>query len=187
MAFNSYQFTFLLQTHTYLKKAFFDNKKMVSTSKKQYILALFLLIALAGIANVMSRKLYESPSLQERHEQWMEEHGKVYEDAIEKQKRFMIFKDNVEFIESFNAANNKPYKLSINHLADLTLEEFKASRNGYKMSREFTTTSFKYENVTAIPEAIDWRVKGAVTPIKDQGQCGKINYKQYHSHECFII
>jgi hypothetical protein len=157
---------------------------MVSTSKKQYILALFLLLALAGITNVMSRKLYESPSLQERHEQWMAEHGKVYEDAIEKENRFMIFKDNVEFIESFNAANNKPYKLSVNHLADMTLEEFKASRNGYKkMSREYTTTLFKYENVTAIPEAIDWRVKGAVTSIKDQGQCGKINNEQYYTHE----
>nr|GEZ35165.1 senescence-specific cysteine protease SAG39-like [Tanacetum cinerariifolium] len=28
-----------------------------------------------------------------------------------------------------------------------------------------------YENVTAVPSSIDWRTKGAVTPIKDQGQC----------------
>jgi KDEL-tailed cysteine endopeptidase len=146
---------------------------MVSSSQKQYIFALFLLFALC-ITNVMSRKLQQSSSsLQERHEQWMTKYDKVYKDDVEKEKRFMIFKNNVEYIESFNAANNKPYKLSVNHLADLTLEEFKASRNGYKKrSLEFTTTSFKYENVTAIPTAIDWRVKGAVTPIKDQGQCG---------------
>jgi KDEL-tailed cysteine endopeptidase len=138
----------------------------------------------------MSRTLQQSSSsLQERHEQWMTKYDKVYKDDVEKEKRFMIFKNNVEYIESFNAANNKPYKLSVNHLADLTLEEFKASRNGYKKrSLEFTTTSFKYENVTAIPTAIDWRVKGAVTPIKDQGQCGKINNsKQHHIHEYFII
>ncbi|XP_061368850.1 senescence-specific cysteine protease SAG39-like [Gastrolobium bilobum] len=141
-----------------------------STNKKQYILALFLLLAF-GISQVMSRKLHE-PSLRERHEQWMAKYGKVYQDAAEKEKRFMIFKDNVEFIESFNAAANKPYRLSVNHLADLTIEEFKASRNGFKRPHEFTTTSFKYENVTAIPATIDWRIKGAVTPIKDQGQCG---------------
>jgi KDEL-tailed cysteine endopeptidase len=138
----------------------------------------------------MSRTLQQSSSsLQERHEQWMTKYDKVYKDDVEKEKRFMIFKNNVEYIESFNAANNKPYKLSVNHLADLTLEEFKASRNGYKKrSLEFTTTSFKYENVTAIPPAIDWRVKGAVTPIKDQGQCGKTNNsKQHHIHEYFII
>nr|KYP67745.1 Thiol protease SEN102 family [Cajanus cajan] len=111
--------------------------------------------------------------MRERHEQWMGEYGKVYKDAAEKEKRFLIFKDNVEFIESFNAVGNKLYKLGVNHLADLTVEEFKASRNGLKRPRELsTTTSFKYENVTAIPAAIDWRQKGAVTPIKNQGQCG---------------
>ena len=72
-----------------------------------------------------------------------------------------------------NTSGNKPYKLGVNHLADLTLEEFKDSRNGLKRTYEFSTTTFKlngfkYENVTDIPEAIDWRVKGAVTPIINQ-------------------
>ncbi|KAI5387591.1 senescence-specific cysteine protease SAG39 [Lathyrus oleraceus] len=150
---------------------------MVSNNQKQYMCVLFLILAL-NITNVMSRKLQQStssPSLEERHEQWMTEYSKVYNDDAEKDKRFMIFKDNVEFIESFNDANNKPYKLSVNHLADLTLDEFKASRNGYKKrssTTELTSTSFMYEDVTSIPASVDWRVKGAVTPIKDQGQCG---------------
>ena len=114
----------------------------------------------------------------ERHEQWMEKYGKVYKDSAEMQKRFLIFENNVEFIESFNAAGNKPYKLSINHLADQTNEEFMASHKGYKGShwqglRITTQTPFKYENVTDIPWAVDWRQKGDVTSIKDQAQCGK--------------
>ena len=34
-------------------------------------------------------------------------------------------------------------------------------------------TTFKFENVTATPSTVDCRQKVAVTPIKDQGQCGK--------------
>lgn len=148
---------------------------MASSSPKQYVLALFLLFAV-GISQVMSRKLHET-SLRERHEKWMQDYNKVYKDAAEKEKRFQIFKDNVEFIESFNAAANKPYKLGVNHFADLTVEEFKTFRTGLKRPHEFSTTPFKYENVTAIPAAVDWRKKGAVTPIKNQGQCGKIYIK----------
>ncbi|PQP98098.1 hypothetical protein Pyn_13859 [Prunus yedoensis var. nudiflora] len=98
----------------------------------------------------------------------------VYNDINESEKRFNIFKENAAFIESSNNNAKKSYKLSINQFADLTNEEFKASRNGFK-GHECSTkkTSFKYENVTAaVPASMDWRKKGAVTPIKDQGQCG---------------
>ncbi|KAG4967929.1 hypothetical protein JHK87_033580 [Glycine soja] len=51
-----------------------------------------------------------------------------------------------------------------------------ASHKGYKGShwqglRITTQTPFKYENVTDIPWAVDWRQKGDATSIKDQGQC----------------
>ncbi|RZC69045.1 hypothetical protein C5167_032142 [Papaver somniferum] len=94
----------------------------------------------------------------DRHQQWMTQYGKVYTNLAEKEKRFNIFKANVEFIESFSRAGNKPYKLSVNEFSELTSEEFRSSRNGYK-------------KLSPIPSAMDWTKKGAVTPIKDQGQC----------------
>ncbi|KAJ1388948.1 Peptidase C1A, papain C-terminal [Sesbania bispinosa] len=51
-----------------------------------------------------------------------------------RKKRTQIFKENLEFIESFNAAGDKPFNLSINQFADQTNEEFKSSRNGQKKS-----------------------------------------------------
>ncbi|OVA13276.1 Peptidase C1A [Macleaya cordata] len=129
-----------------------------------------------GLCAMSRRVLHESSSSStaDRHQQWMTQYGKVYKDLAEKESRFKIFKTNVEFIESFNNVGNKPYKLSINEFADQTNEEFRASRNGYKMSSRSSSqsTSFKYENVTAVPSSMDWRKKGAVTPVKDQGQCG---------------
>ncbi|XP_059657329.1 senescence-specific cysteine protease SAG39-like [Cornus florida] len=133
-----------------------------------------LLIFGMGISAVTSRTLNEV-SMIDRHEQWMARYGRVYKDSVEKEMRFKIFNDNMEFIESFNNAGTKSYKLGVNEFADLTNEEFHASRNGYKMSsnmKSSKTTSFRYENVTAVPASMDWRKKGAVTPIKDQGQCG---------------
>ncbi|CAI0422833.1 unnamed protein product [Linum tenue] len=111
----------------------------------------------------------------QRHEQWMNQHGIAYETAAEKQTRFNIFKNNVEYIESFNSAGTKPYKLAINKFADQTVEEFKSSRNRLKLQVAAATTTtkpFKYENVKDVPATMDWRTKGAVTPVKDQGQCG---------------
>ncbi|KAG9157511.1 hypothetical protein Leryth_010341 [Lithospermum erythrorhizon] len=85
----------------------------------------------------------------------MARYGRVYQDETE-------------------GKPTKTHKLGVNQFADITNEEFRATRNGFKMSStpRFSRTSFIYENVTDVPTSMDWREKGAVTPIKDQGQCG---------------
>ncbi|KAJ4713678.1 putative Cysteine protease [Melia azedarach] len=139
-------------------------------------LCLALIFVLLGICipQGMSRTL-QDVTMYERYQQWMARYGRVYENSIEQEKRFNIFKENVARIEAFNYANEKPYKLAVNEFADLTNEEFKTTRNrfkGHMCSDDQKTASFKYENVTAVPSTMDWRKKGAVTPVKDQGQCG---------------
>ncbi|KAJ8761372.1 hypothetical protein K2173_001502 [Erythroxylum novogranatense] len=138
---------------------------------------MFMAVMFLGIwaPQAWSRSLLYDASMKERHEMWMAHYGRVYKDSAEKEKRFKIFTENLEFIESFNKAGIKPYKLGINKFADLTNEEFKSPRNGYnKMSRTTSlgAKSFRYGNITAVPSTMDWRNKGAVTPVKDQGQCG---------------
>ncbi|KAI9071801.1 hypothetical protein K1719_046233 [Acacia pycnantha] len=133
------------------------------------------LVLLGMLASQASSRILQEASMQERHEQWMIQHGRVYKDIQEKEKRFNIFKQNVEYIEGFNRDGTKPYKLGLNQFADLTNEEFTASRNRFKghMCSSITRTpSFKYENVSGVPSSVDWRQQGAVTPIKNQGECG---------------
>ena len=142
----------------------------------------FLLIVSIWLGTVHSQKLPDS-SLLETHEKWISKYRKVYKDISEKQKRFEIFKKNVHFIESFNSNGTKTYKLSINQFADQTNEEFKAIRNGFKRSYSGSPKSsvslFRYQNVTDLPNSMDWTQKEAVTPIKDQGNCGKIMHTKY--------
>ncbi|XP_007216164.2 senescence-specific cysteine protease SAG39 [Prunus persica] len=136
-------------------------------------LALILIMLRTWSSEATSRSLQDA-SMYGRHEQWMARYARTYNDIREKEKRFNIFKENVAYIESSNEDANKLYKLSVNQFADLTNDEFKASRNRFKGHECSTkTTSFKYENATSsMPTTMDWRKKGAVTPIKDQGQCG---------------
>ncbi|XBH80795.1 hypothetical protein VPH35_106468 [Triticum aestivum] len=111
-----------------------------------------------------ARELSDDLSMVARHESWMVQYGRVYKDDAEKAQRFGVFKANVGFIESFNAKNLKFY-LGVNQFADLTNEEFKATKaiKGYKPSMERIPTRFRYENVSfdALPATVDWRTKGA--------------------------
>ncbi|XP_043690227.1 senescence-specific cysteine protease SAG12-like [Telopea speciosissima] len=116
--------------------------------------------------------------MSEMHNNWMDRYGRSYKDAIEKEQRFNIFVNNVNFISSFNTAHaNRSYYLSINKFADLTNEEFRSYRNGFKRrnSSQPRLNEFqhgKMEIGEVPPSSVDWRKKGAVTPVKDQGDCG---------------
>ncbi len=108
-------------------------------------------------------------------ESWLHKHEKSYESVLEMHHRFTIFKDNLRYINSHNLQQKTSDWLGLNNLADLTNEEFKARYFGIlppRVKRLRRTENFMYANVDA-PSSLDWRAKGAVTPVKDQGNCGE--------------
>lgn len=148
---------------------------MASTNQwRRHFICLASLLVLGVWASQASCRSHPEQSMLERHEKWMANYGRVYKDADEKEKRYKIFKENVERIEAFNQGTNRTYKLGVNKFTDLTNEEFQVSYTGFKPQTMPTSKSpfFKYANVTAdVPPTVDWRDK-AVTQVKDQGRCG---------------
>ncbi|KAL7127913.1 hypothetical protein ABFS83_14G281700 [Erythranthe nasuta] len=109
-------------------------------------------------------------------ESWLEKHSKKYETLEEKLHRFEIFKDNLKHIDEKNKASTN-YWLGLNEFADLSHDEFKKMYLGFKVDDEMpkrkdSPEEFKYRDFEALPKSVDWRKKGAVAAIKNQGSCG---------------
>ncbi|KAF9607674.1 hypothetical protein IFM89_038145 [Coptis chinensis] len=109
---------------------------MASVGKSIHVFNIVLVILSLWACQAASRTLNEA-SMLERYEHWMVQYGRVYNDTTEKDRRFEIFKENVERIESLNRAGNKTYILSVNGFADQTNEEFKAAQNVAFYKREY--------------------------------------------------
>jgi len=90
----------------------------------------------------------------------------------EHDRRFTIFKDNFMFIETENTKGHS-YQLGVNEFTDMTSEEFSAERLGFKPSGGLPTLGVHTASSSDLINAsVDWRAKGAVTPIKNQMHCG---------------
>ncbi|KAM3748329.1 hypothetical protein ACB098_05G100300 [Castanea mollissima] len=143
---------------------------MALIGQKKLITIMFFILETL-ISRAMSNTFSES-LLFERYELWLAQYGRKHVNSEEQEKRFNIFKDNVEYIDKFNNEGNRTFKLGANKFADLTHEEFLASytsNNIPTLSSYFNVESFDFNAVTEIPSAIDWRQRGAVTAVKDQG------------------
>jgi len=88
--------------------------------------------------------------------------------------RRYIWQSNLKAIEEHNelyAKGLKSFYLGENEFTDLTNQEFVSMMNGMNVTKEpgkFESGKFR----AVLPTAVDWRQKGFVTPVKNQGQCG---------------
>jgi hypothetical protein len=103
---------------------------------------------------------------------WKNTHKKHY-TASEEAHRFKIFQSNIVKIAKMNAKNSG-VKFGINKFADLTASEFKSKyvNGGFVKTDIPAEKTIRFPTTGALPDSVDWRNKGAVTPVKDQGQCG---------------
>ncbi|KAF7838225.1 vignain [Senna tora] len=140
-------------------------------------LSLALVLGVAESFDFHDKDLESEESLWDLYERWRSHHT-VSRSLSEKQNRFNVFKANVMHVHETNKMD-KPYKLKLNKFADMTNHEFRsiyaASKvNHHRMFRGAPrgNGTFMYQNFQRVPPSVDWRKKGAVTAVKDQGQCG---------------
>ncbi|XP_054270369.1 cathepsin L [Macrosteles quadrilineatus] len=111
-------------------------------------------------------------------------HGKNYTSDMEDKFRLKVFLDNKHKIIKHNTRYTNglvSYKLAMNKYGDMLHHEFISTMNGFNRTKQMKLTgmSMMDKPVTFIepanvelPSSVDWRTKGAVTPVKDQGHCG---------------
>nr|CDS32572.1 cathepsin L cysteine proteinase [Hymenolepis microstoma] len=110
---------------------------------------------------------------------WKQVYKKSYSSPREENLRMRIFHNNLQFIRWHNRQyfnGEVSYYVGLNGFADLTLKEFADTYLNLQQTsidKELWDVQLLHESPSApVPNHIDWRKKGYVTDIKDQGQCG---------------
>jgi C1A family cysteine protease len=110
-------------------------------------------------------------------QQWYTEQGKLYDTVDEMSLRFINFKETIKRINTNNAYTDMRGSgalFGLNKFSDMTPDEFAEKI----LMTPFTPAAAAHKEKNMIlpritaPDTFDWRTKGAVTAVKDQGQCG---------------
>ena len=100
---------------------------------------------------------------------WSMGQNKIYSSPAEKNYRRNVFAFNFEKINQMNKVFS--HKSAINKFADLTEDEFVSQYTGLRYTGTEERSAIKHNSLGQVPTQ-DWRLKGAVNPVKDQQQCG---------------
>ena len=103
---------------------------------------------------------------------FQEKFARKYQTLEELESKFQVFRSNLRNIIVHNLDFNQNFTMGVNQFTDLTPEEFKANFVGKSVVVGASTCSSFSGTGKTVPDSFDWRAHNAVTPVKDQGQCG---------------
>ena len=98
-------------------------------------------------------------------------YDKYYNTFSSINERFIIFHENLDYINKHNQNNNSSYFLGLTNFADMKYNEYSDFINKITNIKNNICINGKEESGNIL-EYVDWRENNAVTDVKDQGQCG---------------
>lgn len=107
-----------------------------------------------------------SGSLLGMFERWRKMHGKEYGSEEERALRYRNFIESHRMVQEHNARPEVTYTLALNRFADQSWEEFRSTYFGEGQNCSATLEGNFRPTGLDVPPAIDWRDKGAVSPVK---------------------
>jgi len=132
-----------------------------------------IIVALALVASAFA---LVNPIYQE-WEDWKRQYQPKYVSGEEDRKRFLVFAQNKRTVLKLNKMHeNEPdgARFALNQFADLTPEEF-AARYLHELPANVPRGPFlppTKKTLKDYPKEKNWVEDGAVTPVKNQGNCG---------------
>ena len=130
-----------------------------------------ILPAIAAYASAVALDQFDSQDLM-RFMDYLAKHEKEYTDSAEFEKRAGHWLKTDRFITEFNKRDDVLMTVAHNKFSDWSDEEYKSILThkprvvDQSLVEEYTVPDLFLMN------SIDWRDKGAVTEVKDQGHCG---------------